>query len=167
MKFFSILTLCVLIAGCFASVADAGTFADGVCSATKPALIGGLAVAYFNSKDHGLRDAARTGEAMLISGAVAQAIQLNFSAHGASDLKHTFPSKRTAVAFAAATSLADVYPKQKWIAYAGAALIGWSTVAVNGHTWSDVAAGAALGFGAGRWTTSSRNGILLGRVFKF
>ena len=167
MKTTSVLMLCLLAACCLGPVARADTFADGVCQITKPALVGGLAVAYYCSKEHGLRDAAKAGEAMVVTYGVANALQHSMVVNGSPRYAHTFPSKRASVAFAAAASLSEVYPKHRWIAYSGAALIGWSTVAAHGHTWPDVLAGTALGLAVGKWTVASRDGFLVGRVFKF
>ncbi|MCE5324016.1 phosphatase PAP2 family protein [bacterium] len=166
MKNISALITCILCACCLTPTAHADSFGQSVCDATKPALIGALAITCF-SKDNGPRNAVRAGEGMLIAYGAAHAIQQTCIINSSSDYAHSFPSKRTAVAFALATSLSDTYPKQKWMAYTGASLIGWSTVAVNGHTWSDVLAGAALGMAVGKWTVATPEGILIGRVIKF
>ncbi|MHB9035604.1 MAG: phosphatase PAP2 family protein [Armatimonadota bacterium] len=163
----TVLTLYILILCCTASAAQGETFARRVTDATKPAFIGGLAIACLASKEHGLHDAIQAGDAMLLSYGIAHALQSTWVVNGEPDFRHTFPSKRAAVAFAAATSLSDVYPKQKWIAYTGASLIGWSTVAVNGHKWTDVIGGAALGIVAGKWAVASPDGLIVGRVLKF
>jgi membrane-associated phospholipid phosphatase len=159
--------LFMLIVSCPASVAYADSFAYGVCKATKPALAAGIAAAYFASDGKGFRDAARTSEAIIVSYGAAQFLQRSMTVNSSPEFRHTFPSVRTTVAFAAASSLADVHPDQKWIAYSGAALVGWSTLAVKGHTWKDVLAGAALGTVIGKWSIASEDGFLVGRVFKY
>ncbi|MHB1459400.1 MAG: phosphatase PAP2 family protein [Armatimonadota bacterium] len=161
-----ILTLTILTV-CSALTAQADSFAQSVTQATKPALVGGLIIAGLASKDHGVQNAIRTGDAMLVSYGIAHALQNTLVVNGDSDFRHTFPSHRAAAAFAAATSLSDVYPKQKWVAYAGASIIGWSTVAINGHTWADVIGGAALGMAVGKWSIATPDGLLIGRVIRF
>lgn len=165
MKIISTVITCMLCA-CLLSSATQADFGQDVCDATKPAMIGVLAITCF-SKDHGVRNAVRAGEGMLIAYGAAHAIQQTCVVNSNPDFAHSFPSKRTAAAFAMAMSLSDAYPKQKWLAYTGASLVGWSTVAINGHTWTDVLAGAALGMAVGKWTVATPEGILIGRVIKF
>ena len=111
------LIMCMFAACALTPVAQANTFADKVCDVTKPALVGGLAVAYYCSKEHGLRDAVRASEAMVITYGVANVLQKSVTVNSSPRYAHTFPSERASVAFAAATSLSNAYPKQKWIAY--------------------------------------------------
>lgn len=147
----------------------AGSFAEGVVEATKPAIAVGVAAAYLGAKDspEGLARAARTADAALVSYAIAETLKPNLVVNKDRSFRHSFPSGHTTVAFATASSLADIYPKQKWLLYAGAGLVGWSTVDVNGHTWADVAAGAVLGTAVGKWSISSPNGLMIGRVFRY
>ena len=53
------------------------------------------------------------------------------------------------------------------LVYAGAAVVGWSTVAIDAHSWVDVLGGAALGIAVGNWSISSGDGLMIGRAFRF
>lgn len=67
-------------------------------------------------------------------------------------LDAAFPSGHTTVAFAAASAI-DAETRARWvpwIVYPVAAAVGWARVSENHHWLSDVTAGAALGFWAGR-----------------
>lgn len=144
----------------------ATTFAEGVGDATGPLVAVGIAATYLGSGDHAKSDAARTADAAIIALGAAELLKPNLRIGHGNDL-HGFPSGHTAIAFAAATSLAEAHPKQKWLLYAGAALVGWSRVESDAHSWGDVIGGAALGFGAGKWSMSSADGLMIGRVHKF
>lgn len=146
--------------------AAATTFAKGLGDATGPLVAVGIAATYFGSGDDAKPTAARVADSAFIAWATAQLLKPNLRIGHGDDL-HGFPSGHSAIAFATATSLAEAEPKHKWLYYAGAALIGWSRVEANAHTWGDVAAGAALGFGVGKWSMSSEDGLMLGRVYRF
>jgi membrane-associated phospholipid phosphatase len=64
----------------------------------------------------------------------------------------SFPSDSSATAFAAATAIQLRYGWDYGLpAYAAAAFVGYSRVAANKHDWGDIAAGAVLGWGMGRF----------------
>lgn len=77
----------------------------------------------------------------------------------------SFPSEHTAVAFAAVRFMdkrygADMAPYTPWL-YAAAGLTGVARVEANKHRWRDVAAGAALGWGASQfWAQPVQGGQL-------
>lgn len=159
--------MCALVA--LPALCFAGDFAQSVVDATKPAVAIGIAAAYLGGHDQqkGLANAARTTDAVLLSYGIAETLKPNMTVNKDAGFRHSFPSGHTTVAFATASSLAEIYPKQKWLLYAGAGLIGWSTVKIDGHTWADVAGGAVLGTAIGKWSFSSRDGLMVGRVFRF
>ena len=68
----------------------------------------------------------------------------------------SFPSGHAAIAFAAARSIDKEFRKESiWIpiaGYAAATALGVERVVNDRHLWYDVAAGAALGFGAAELT---------------
>jgi membrane-associated phospholipid phosphatase len=68
-------------------------------------------------------------------------------------LSTSFPSGHTTVAFAAATVFAMEYKNTPWVpivSYSAASLIGASRITENKHWFTDVLAGAALGYICGR-----------------
>ena len=67
---------------------------------------------------------------------------------------NSFPSDSAAVAFAAASSIQVRYGWDYGLpSYAIAAYVGYSRVHTDKHHWSDVAAGALIGFAAGQLLT--------------
>jgi membrane-associated phospholipid phosphatase len=60
-----------------------------------------------------------------------------------------FPSGHVAMAFAAATALAILWPRARWrwVPFVWAAIVGLERVAANAHWPSDCVAAAALGVG--------------------
>ena len=65
-----------------------------------------------------------------------------------SDL-HSFPSGHSATSFALAAALASRFPRQAWIFYTIAGLVGLGRVVGGSHYPSDVLAGAILGLVVG------------------
>ncbi|HLS90450.1 MAG TPA: phosphatase PAP2 family protein [Limnochordia bacterium] len=61
-------------------------------------------------------------------------------------LRDSFPSGHSALAFAVAKVAAESFPEVREAAYAAAALVGLSRVALGRHWMSDVVAGAWLGY---------------------
>jgi len=145
------------------SVCWAGGFAKSVSDATAPAIAAGVITAYLNE---GKPHAARVADAAVAAFGFAEILKPNLNVND-NGFNHSFPSGHTAVAFATASSLAQINPKQKWLYYGGAALIGWSRVETRAHTWKDVLGGAALGITVGKWSVSSTSGLMLGRAYKF
>ena len=163
----SLIALVVVCACACAPVAASSSFAKDLGDATAPLVAVGIAATYFGSSDNAEAKAARVADAAVLSVGMAKLLKPNLKVGGEGRFVHSFPSGHTAIAFGAATSLAETFPKHKWAFYAGAALIGWSRVESGVHTWKDVAGGAALGFGIGKWSVSAEDGLLIGRAYKF
>ncbi|NLN79412.1 MAG: phosphatase PAP2 family protein [Armatimonadetes bacterium] len=146
--------------------AAADSFATNVGDATGPLVAVGIAATYLAAGEHNTAKAARVADAAVIAVGAAELIKpnINVDKH---QFRHGFPSGHVAIAFGTATAMADVFPKQKWLLYAGAALVGWSRVESRAHSWGDVVGGAALGYGVGKWSMSSSDGLMLGRVYRF
>jgi membrane-associated phospholipid phosphatase len=67
----------------------------------------------------------------------------------------SFPSGHTIAAFSVATVIARRYGNHKWVpyvAYGGAALIGFSRLTLSAHFASDVFVGGVLGYSISRFT---------------
>ena len=137
-------------------------FASSAVSSTKPLLGLGLAAAFFGAKDKGPEVSTHAAEAVMLSVGLAESLKHGVDVGG----DNAFPSAHTAAAFAMATSLTKVYPKKRWLLYAGAAVIGYSTIKTGGHSLSDVLGGAALGIAVGNYSMS-HNGVVLGKTFRF
>ncbi len=163
----SFVTIGVVLACACAPVAAATTFAQGLGDATGPLVVAGIAATYFGSGEHSAAKAAKVADAAAVSLGVAELLKPNLNVDGDGRHLHAFPSGHTAIAFSTASSLAEVFPKQKWALYAGAALIGWSRAESDAHSWQDVLGGAALGVGVGKWAMASPDGLLIGKVYKF
>lgn len=163
----SLIAIAIVVACACAPAVAATTFAQGLSDATGPLVVAGIAATYFGSGENTTAKAARVTDAAAISLGMAELLKPNLNVDGEGRHLHSFPSGHTAIAFGTATSLAELYPKQKWALYAGAALIGWSRVESDAHSWQDVLGGAALGFGVGKWAVTSQDGLLIGRVYRF
>lgn len=72
----------------------------------------------------------------------------------------SFPSGHASNAFAWATVLADLYPKQAGICFGLATAVAVGRVRVGAHYPSDVLAGAVIGYAAGRLVLSYRDLLL-------
>lgn len=162
-SYFSVFLAIAMLSGI--SVCYANGFAKSVSDATVPAIAVGI-LSVFTSENNPKPNAARVADAAVVSYGFAELLKPNISINDRG-FDHSFPSGHTAVAFATASSLADVNPKQKWLYYGSAALIGWSRVETDSHTWKDVLGGAVLGVAVGKWSVSSSDGLLIGRAYKF
>lgn len=78
-----------------------------------------------------------------------------------SDARDSFPSCHATLAFAVATVESKYYPKSAWLWYAGASAIAYSRVNLNRHRWTEVLAGAAIGYGIAKLELSQPNGLIL------
>jgi len=64
---------------------------------------------------------------------------------------HAMPSGHTTTAFALATSIANHYPKYKYLSYTVASLVGISRLYEDVHWASNIVAGAGLGYGSAKF----------------
>lgn len=163
----SLVTIALVLGCVCAPAVAASTFAKDLGDATGPLVVAGIAATYFNGGDGAAAKAAKVTDAAAVSVGISELLKPNLSVGGEGTHIHSFPSGHTAIAFGTATSLSEVFPKQKWALYAGAALIGWGRVEADEHTWKDVLGGAALGVGVGKWAMASPDGLLIGKVYKF
>lgn len=162
----TLVALAIVVVCACAPVMAATSFAKSVGDVTGPLVAVGIAATYFGSGEHSDANAARVTDAAVVAIGVAELLKPNLNVDS-DRFRHGFPSGHAAIAFGTATAMADVFPRQKWLLYAGAALVGWSRVESGAHSWGDVLGGAALGFGAGKWSMSAPEGLLLGRVYRF
>ncbi len=162
----TIICLALLAALACAPAAAGSKFADGLGDATGPLVGLGIAATFFGSGDNAKNDAVKVGDAAVVSVGLAELLKPNLKVEN-NGYNHSFPSGHTAIAFGTATALAELHPKQKWLYYAGAALLGWSRVESDAHTWKDVLGGAALGIGAGRLSMTSDGGLMFARIVRF
>lgn len=140
------------------ATASRADIANSTVNATKPLIAASIAVAYLSDAKHesiGLNRAARTFDGILLAGGIAEAIKSGTK---------SFPSAHSSAAFAAASSLSHIYPKQKILWYGAACLLGWSLVKNHNHSLGEVLGGAALGTSIGNASMSSRQGLLAARI---
>ena len=109
-------------------------------------------------KTHSLRALDALTSSVLISEGMKSLVQ---EKRPDSNEHDSFPSGHATGAFAIATVESAFHPKQAIYWFTGASLISASRVTLHRHTVGDVLAGAALGYGVGRWELSSRRGLLL------
>jgi membrane-associated phospholipid phosphatase len=126
-------------------------------------------IAFHNPKSR--QTALLAYESFLVSGGIASALKATTGRERPSSTNHpgqffkrsgdsSFPSGHTTTAFAAATVFSKQYPH--WYvavpAYGAAAAVGYSRLSSNKHWMSDVAAGAAIGYGVGHllWRHADR-----------
>ncbi|MCW3099295.1 MAG: Membrane-associated phospholipid phosphatase [Chthonomonadaceae bacterium] len=109
-------------------------------------------------KTHALRSLDALTSSVLLSEGMKSLVQEKRPDTNSHD---SFPSEHASSVFAIATVESAFHPKQAIYWYAGASLISASRFTTHRHTVGDVLAGAALGYGVGRWELSTRRGLLL------
>ena len=141
-------------------------FANNLSNTLRPVVVGSLGVMTVWG-DEQMSEAGRYGfDAAAATTAATQLVKAIARQPRPLDLHATdgFPSGHAATAFTFARSIAHFYPDAAPYAYAWAAGVGWSRVQTRRHSWTQVAAGAALG----TWVANEsvhRDGGLLWGVF--
>ena len=163
----SVIAVLLLVVFAWAPV-QAGSFAQSVSDVSPYAVGFGVILPALTDHQEGKETTARYLDAQIAAGAVTELLKhtIHERRPDGSDT-FSFPSGHTSSAFALAGALSKTYPKQKWLYIGLAAVVGWSRVDLHKHYWHDVAAGAVIGYSAGRWAVTTDRGILVGRVFKF
>jgi len=106
----------------------------------------------------GREHALRTADALFVSVSFSEGLKaLTHVKRPDSTAHDSFPSGHATAAFAVATMESEFHPREAPLWYAGAAAIADSRVVLHRHRWSDVVAGAALGFGTAKWELSQRH----------
>ncbi|MCE5198533.1 phosphatase PAP2 family protein [bacterium] len=148
--------LLFLCTGCAWSASDFSSVAsDGILPFIA---IGELSLLQDNN--HGKSEAIQGAKALFATGIATEALkQTVHEKRPTTDSTDSFPSAHTAEAFAMATTLADYQPQYTFIAYTGAAIIGWSRVEEREHRWRDVLAGALLGHYIAKQFTGKHFGV--------
>jgi membrane-associated phospholipid phosphatase len=128
----------------------------------------GLAMPLLADHKNGTKQTLREIDALATSLAASEILKVTTNESRPDDPKShdSFPSGHATAAFALASNLSEYYPKQAPYWYVGAAAIGWSRVELRRHHTTDVLAGAALGFWLGKVEARSRNGLLLGPIYR-
>lgn len=144
--------------GAFAGGANGWSNASDLLAVGLPALAAG--VTWAQGDTEGLKELTYAlGGTYLATTALKKSI--HSTRPDASD-NESFPSRHTAVAFAAARYMdkrygAELAPYTPWL-YAAAGLTGVAMVQANKHHWQDVVTGAALGFGMAHYLTQPIKG---------
>jgi hypothetical protein len=118
--------------------------------------VAGMTVGFFSAGrfSHGDRFRATTydlSQAIIVNGVWTQLFKFTIRRERPDGSnRQAFPSGHASNGFAAATTLARHYPKLAIPGYAVATYIATSRLAANKHHFSDIVAGAGLGFGVGR-----------------
>lgn len=147
---------CLVAGGVFAD--SSSSFDSGVVNATKPLVAASVVAAYFSDTKNesvGIARAERAMDSIVIAAGTAELLKTQTK---------TFPSGHASGAFAAASSLSYIYPKQKYLFYGAACIIGYSLVRRGDHSFGDVLGGAALGTASGCASMNSKSGLLFARL---
>lgn len=109
-------------------------------------------------RNHALRAADSLGTSVLLTEGLKA---LTREKRPDSNAHDSFPSGHATAAFAIATAESSFHPKQAPLWFLGATLISYSRVRLHRHTFGDVVAGAAVGYGITRLELSAPRGLIL------
>ena len=110
----------------------------------------------------GKQHALRALDSLTVSVALSEGLKsLTHVKRPDSNEHDSFPSGHATAAFAVARMESSFHPKEAPLWYAGAAAIADSRIVLHRHHWSDVIAGAALGYGTSCFELSRKKGILI------
>ncbi|MBN1619998.1 phosphatase PAP2 family protein [candidate division WOR-3 bacterium] len=84
-----------------------------------------------------------------ISGVLTTSIKISVNRERPDGGEHSFPSGHTSSAFSFAYAISREYPQYSYQALALASVVGVSRIALNRHYFSDVVAGAFIGYFSG------------------
>ena len=134
-------------------VSDEGTIIYLGTSAVLPLILDGK-----NGKNHSLRVVDSLGTSFLICEGLKSVTDVK---RPDSDARDSFPSCHATLAFAAAAMQSKYHPKYALLWYAGASAIAYSRVNLNRHRWTEVLAGAAIGYGVAELELGQKRGLIL------
>lgn len=116
---------------------------------------------------NGQNHALRTADSLLTSTLITEALKrIVREKRPDSNARDSFPSGHATAAFAVATMQAHYHPKQAIFWYAGATAIAYSRVKLRRHRYTDVLAGAAVGYLTARFELKQPRGLLLAPFIK-
>ncbi len=139
---------------------DVARFASGTGSVVFLAV--GVALPLATDERAGKTHALRTADALGTSVLLSEGLKALTREKRPDSSEHdSFPSGHATAAFAVATMQSQFHPRQAPLWYAGATLIAASRLTLHRHTFGDVLAGAALGFGTARVELSLPRGMIL------
>lgn len=134
-------------------VSDEGTIIYLGTGIVLPLLLDGK-----NGKNQSLRVVDSLGTSLLVCQGLKAVTDVK---RPDSNSRDSFPSCHATLAFAVATMQSEYQPKYALLWYAGASAIAYSRVNLNRHRWTEVLAGAAIGYGIAKLELSQRNGLIL------
>jgi membrane-associated phospholipid phosphatase len=151
-----------LIAAACIGVAAQGDVADFVSGPGTILYLGaGVALPWLSGRAGGRSQSARALDSLIVSSALAEGVEYLTNSPRPDGGRRGFPSGHATAAFSVASMETAFQPKLAPLWYLGAAWIGESRVELRRHTWIQVGAGAALGYGVSRWELSRPRGIIL------
>ncbi len=134
-------------------ISDEGTIIYLGTGVVLPLLLDGK-----NGKNHSLRVVDSLGTSLLVCEGLKAVTDVK---RPDSDSRDSFPSCHATLAFAVATMQSEYQPKYTLLWYAGASAIAYSRVNLNRHRWTEVLAGAAIGYGIAKLELSQSKGLIL------
>ena len=138
--------------------------ADGLSDTTLPVLGAAVAGLWLIGGEAEHETARRSLDSLIGTGLAVKGLKSLVSSPRPRDPSDDdgFPSGHTALAVCVATVVGEHEPQARPWAYLYAAGVGWSRVKLGAHTWSQVLAGAGIGYVLGRSSAHGRG--LLGRA---
>ncbi len=125
-------------------------------------LAAGVLLPLIRDRSAGREHTLRALDSLTVSLALSEALKSVTHVKRPDSNEHdSFPSGHATAAFSVAAMESNFHPKEAPLWYAGAAAIADSRVVLHRHRWSDVIAGAALGYGTSQFELARKKGILI------
>jgi len=156
-----VIALCCTIFA--APKANAGSVSDFISGPGTAIYLGtGVTLPLLTDGKSGGQHALRTLDSLVTSGLICEGLkQVIHVKRPDNNGNDSFPSCHATAAFAIAAMQSHYHPRYALLWYAGASVIAYSRVDLNRHRWTDVLAGAGIGYLTGRLELKQKHGLIL------